>query len=182
MDNQEAWYMIYIGDSRRYPMLETAFQSLHISYTLWVPTEKALQKFRGKDVVKPKILMPGYVFAKFHYRPGLIEGKLPVGSFFLRRPGAVRPEPISSTFIEKIKEHEQKEQDTELMENTYNLKVGDIIEITNGPFLSATGPIRAIRGGKIYVEIDLMNRPVEVGLDPRQCTKIGENEEKTSDS
>ena len=183
MTDEARWYAIYVGDTKRVTIIGTAFRAAQIPHTLWVPKQNVIQKFRGRDRKKLKVFIPGYVFVKFHYIPGTIEDSiLNCGSYFLTHPGGHLPVPLEEDFIARVKEFENEKEEVDLVRNTYNLKVGDVVEVLNGPFLCGLGPIKSIKRGLVFVELDLMQRPVEVGLHPRQCLKVSINETKTNNT
>jgi transcription antitermination factor NusG len=174
MTDEAKWYIIYIGDAKKITAVSTALYSCNIQHVLWTPMQNVYQQFRGKSIIKPKTLLPGYTLAKFIFQEGSgIEDKLTaLGCFLLKGPGARIPEAATQEFIEGLKTIEVLKGTEDVVENTYNLAIGDTVEVINGPFLSGMGPIVAIKKGKVRVELEIMNRSVEVELHPSQCTKV----------
>ncbi len=167
------WYIIYIGDSRRIPSVNSIFSASKIPFTIWIPVQNALQQFRGKSIVKAKPIFPGYIFIKFVYETAGMDDKLQaLGGYFLRGPGSAKPTPIPDEYIKEVKEMESAKSVKDLFENTFDFNIGDMVEVTNGPFLGGQGPIKEIKRTKIRVELDIMKRPVEVELNPRQVSKV----------
>ncbi len=141
--SEAKWYVIFIGDTKRIPSISSVFVSSKVPHTLWIPTQNALRQFRGKEVVKPKVLFPGYVFVKFQYELAGIDDKIQtLGGYFLRGPGCPRLSVIPDEFIERIKKIELEKGIEELVENTFNLKVGEMVEVVTGPYLSGKSPIK----------------------------------------
>ncbi|MGI0058965.1 MAG: transcription termination/antitermination protein NusG [Nitrosotalea sp.] len=97
---------------------------------------------------------------------------LELGGKFLTNPGGASPAEVSSDFLDGIKNLETQTDMEKVVEQTFDLTIGDRVEITNGPFLSGSGVITQIKKGKVLVELEIMKRFVEVEFEPQQCFKI----------
>ena len=131
-----------------------------------VPTQEAVEIKNGKKVTVERKMYPGYVLVEMvlnqetiHVING-IQGVIKfVGTG--RLPMALRPDEVNR-FLgieEPVAEEEPKEEIPFL--------VGQVVEITEGPFSDFSGTVEEVLSdkGKVRVSVSLFGRPTSVELD-----------------
>jgi transcriptional antiterminator NusG len=131
-----------------------------------VPTQEVVEIKNGKKVMVERKMYPGYVLAEMvlnqetiHVING-IQGVIKfVGTG--RLPMALRPEEVNRLLgiAEPVPEEAPKEEIPFL--------VGQVVEITEGPFSDFSGTVEEVLPdkGKVRVSVSLFGRPTSVELD-----------------
>ena len=131
-----------------------------------VPTQEVVEIKNGKKVTAERKIYPGYVLVEMvknqetlHTING-IQGVIKfVGTS--RLPMALRPEEVNRLLgVEQaIKEEEPTEASP--------FFVGQVVEITEGPFSDCSGTVQEVLSdkGKVRVSVALFGRPTSVELD-----------------
>ncbi|MCL2869355.1 transcription termination/antitermination protein NusG [Candidatus Saccharibacteria bacterium] len=175
-DSTRAWYAINtysghedkVADSikqrtRGVDMADKIFDAI-------VPKEKQIEIKNGKRKVVERKIFQGYV---------LVEMKLTDETWYIIRntPGVtgfvgsgVSPTPVSEKEIAKIK----KRMGVEDPKYSINYAIGEIVNITDGPFKGFDGSISEIDPvkGKIRVMVSMFGRDTPVELDALQVKKL----------
>ncbi|TVP56485.1 MAG: transcription termination/antitermination factor NusG [Gemmatimonadales bacterium] len=130
-----------------------------------VPTQEVLEIKDGKRVTVTKRLYPGYVLVKMvlnertQHAINTIQGII---KFVASGP---EPQPLREEEMNKILgiEVEGAEDD----EEDVPFHVGQVVEITAGPFTEFSGTVQDVfpDKGKVKVEVSLFGRPTSVELD-----------------
>ncbi len=130
-----------------------------------VPTQEVVEIKDGKRVTVTKRLYPGYVLVKMvlnertQHAINTIQGII---KFVASGP---EPQPLREEEMNKILgiEVEGAEDD----EEDVPFHVGQVVEITAGPFTEFSGTVQDVfpDKGKVKVEVSLFGRPTSVELD-----------------
>lgn len=131
-----------------------------------VPTEQVVEIKNGKKVTVERKRFPGYVLVEMVLNQEtmhLINGIQGVIKFVGQgwTPQAIRQEEVNRLLgiAEETEELEPKEEIPFL--------VGQVVEITDGPFSDFSGTVEEVLGdkGKVRVSVSLFGRPTTVELD-----------------
>jgi transcriptional antiterminator NusG len=121
-----------------------------------VPTQEVVEIKNGKKVTADRKIYPGYVLVDMVLNQGVIKF---VGTG--RLPMPLRPDEVNRLLgIEvAVKEEEPAE--------TIPFLVGQVVEITEGPFSDFSGTVEEVirDKGKVRVAVSLFGRPTSVELD-----------------
>ena len=139
-------------------------------FDVLVPKEKQIEIKNGKRKVVEKKIFQGYV---------LVEMKMTEDAWFIVRntPGVTGfvgsgtdPTPVSEREIAKIK----KRMGVEDPKHHINYSIGEVVNITDGPFKGFDGAINEIdtQKGKIKVLVSMFGRDTPVELDALQVKKV----------
>ena len=139
-------------------------------FDVMVPKEKQIEIKNGKRKVVEKKIFQGYV---------LVEMKLTDATWYIVRntPGVTgfvgngtTPTSVSEAEINKIK----KRMGVEDPKHQIDLKVGEVVNITDGPFKGFDGAVSEIdtQKGKIRVMVSMFGRDTPVELDALQVNKV----------
>ncbi len=131
-----------------------------------VPTQEVVEIKNGKKVTVERKMYPGYVLVEMVLNQEtihLINGIQGVIKFVGtgRLPMALRPDEVNRLLgiAEPVPEEEPKEEIPFL--------VGQVVEITEGPFSEFSGTVEEVLSdkGKVRVAVSLFGRPTSVELD-----------------
>ena len=134
-----------------------------------VPTQDVMEIRNGKRVSVTKRLYPGYVLVQMSLNERTshvinnIQGVIKfVGS-------GAEPQPLRDDEVNKILGLAPVEEELEPKEEI-PFRVGQVVEVTEGPFTDFTGTVQEIYHdkGKVKVEVSLFGRPTSVELDYTQ--------------
>jgi transcriptional antiterminator NusG len=134
-----------------------------------VPTQDVVEIKNGKRVTVTKRLYPGYVLVKMkaNQRTTHIINNIQ-GVIKFVGPGN-EPQPLRDEEVNKILGLAPAEEELEPKEEI-PFRVGQVVEVTEGPFSDFTGTVQEIYHdkGKVKVEVSLFGRPTSVELDYTQ--------------
>ncbi len=175
-DSTRQWYAIHtysgyeekVGES-----IQQRVESVDMAdkiYGVLVPKEKMIEIKNGKRKVVEKKIFQGYV---------LVDMKMTEDAWYIVRntPGVTGfvgtgtdPTPVSEDEIRKIK----KRMGVEEPKHHIDFSVGEIVNITDGPFKGFDGAINEIdtQKGKIKVLVSMFGRETPVELDALQVKKV----------
>lgn len=139
-------------------------------FDVMVPKEKQIEIKNGKRKIVEKKIFQGYV---------LVEMKLTDATWYIVRntPGVTgfvgsgtAPTAVSEAEISKIK----KRMGVEEPKHQIDLSVGEVVNITDGPFKGFDGAVSEIDNtkGKIRVMVSMFGRDTPVELDALQVNKV----------
>jgi len=174
-DTTKQWYAIHTYSGYEEKVAESIRQradSLDMKdkiYQVLVPKEKMIEIKNGKRKVVEKRIFQGYV---------LVQMKLSEDAWYIVRntpsvTGFVgtgtEPTPVETDEIEKIMKRMGRDEPKHKID--YNL--GDIVNITDGPFKGFDGAINEIdaQKGKLKVLVNMFGRETPVELDSLQVKK-----------
>ncbi len=134
-----------------------------------VPTQDVVEIKNGKRVTVTRRLYPGYVLVKMKadQRTTHIINNIQ-GVIKFVGPGN-EPQPLRDDEVNKILGLAPAEEEAEPKEEI-PFRVGQVVEVTEGPFTDFTGTVQEIYHdkGKVKVEVSLFGRPTSVELDYTQ--------------
>src|SRR4051812_25650980 len=131
-----------------------------------VPTQEVIEIKNGKKVMVDRKLYPGYVLVEMQMSQAAlhlvnsIQGVIKfVGTGKMPQP--LRPDEVNRLLgiVEAVAESEPKEE--------IPFMVGQVVEITEGPFSDFSGTVEEVLSdkGKVKVSVSLFGRPTAVELD-----------------
>jgi transcriptional antiterminator RfaH len=135
----------------------------------FLPLVESYQYQRGKIVQTNKPFFPNYLFSRLDL--GLHYDKVKWTRGVSRILGAGnRPVPISETVIQSIKGRIVKDNVVKLEDE---LKQGDLIQITSGPFKDLTGIFqkKMSDSGRVRILLSLIGVDVQIQISQRQIKK-----------
>jgi transcriptional antiterminator NusG len=130
-----------------------------------VPTQDVLEIRNGKRVTVTKRLYPGYVLVEMdlNERTKHLVGNVQGVIKFVGTGGG--PQPLRDEEINKILGVEVPTEEVGMEEIPF--QVGQVVEVTQGPFSDFSGTVQEVYPdkGKVKVEVSLFGRPTSVELD-----------------
>jgi transcription termination/antitermination protein NusG len=174
-DTTKQWYAIHTYSGYEEKVAESIRQraeSLDMKdkiYQVLVPKEKMIEIKNGKRKVVEKRIFQGYV---------MVEMKLTEDAWYIVRntpsvTGFVgtgtEPTPVEPEEIEKIMKRMGRDEPKHKMD----YKIGDVVNIIDGPFKGFDGAINEIdpAKGKLKVLVNMFGRETPVELDGLQVKK-----------
>ena len=174
-DTTRLWYAIHTYSGYEEKLAESIRQraeSLDMKdkiFQVLVPKEKMIEIKNGKRKVVEKRIFQGYV---------LVEMKLTEDAWYIVRNtpsvtgfvgSGTEPTPIDNDEMEKI----QKRMGIEQPKFKMDYNIGDVVNITDGPFKGFDGAINEIdhAKGKLKVLVNMFGRETPVELDSLQVKK-----------
>ncbi|MFZ1814550.1 MAG: transcription termination/antitermination protein NusG, partial [Rhizobiaceae bacterium] len=171
-----AWYAIHTYSGYEEKVAESIQQRVESVdmadkiFGVLVPKEKQIEIKNGKRKIVEKKIFQGYV---------LVEMKMTEDAWFIIRntPGVTGfvgtgsdPTPVSEPEIAKIK----KRMGVADPKHQINYRIGEVVNITDGPFKGFDGAINEIdtAKGKIKVLVSMFGRETPVELDALQVKKV----------
>jgi len=175
-DSQKNWYAIHTYSGYEEKVAESIKQradSLDMKdkiFQVIVPKEKMIEVKNGKRKVVEKRIFQGYV---------IVQMKMSEDAWYIVRntpsvTGFVgsgsEPTPISTDEIEKI----MKRMGRAEPKHSIDFKVGDVVNITDGPFKGFDGSVSEIdaQKGKLKVLVNMFGRETPVELDSLQVKRL----------
>ncbi len=135
-----------------------------------VPKEKQIEIKNGKRKVVEKRIFQGYALVKMKMSEDAwyIVRNTPNVTGFVG--SGSEPSPVSDEEMEKI----QKRMGVEQPKHKIDFKVGEVVNIIDGPFKGFDGSINEIdsQKGKIKVLVNMFGRETPVELDGLQVKKV----------
>lgn len=175
-DASKQWYAIHTYSGYEEKVAESIRQraaSLDMKdkiFQVLVPKEKMIEVKNGKRKVVEKRIFQGYV---------LVEMKMSEDAWYIVRntpsvTGFVgsgsEPTPVSDDEMEKI----MKRMGREEPKHKIDYRVGEVVNIVDGPFKSFDGTISEIDAakGKLKVLVNMFGRETPVELDSLQVKRV----------
>ena len=166
---QALWYVVhtYSGYEKKVSRdLEIMVENRHLQHLIQevkMPVEKVLEinKKSGKEELVEHKLFPGYVLVKMIMTDEswyIVRNTRGVTGFV---GAATKPIPLSEDEVAKL--------GVETVKRTVDFKVGDNVEIVEGPFKSFVGPVESndMEAGTVRILVSMLGRetPTELELD-----------------
>jgi transcriptional antiterminator NusG len=175
-DTSKQWYVIHTYSGYEEKVAESIRQradSLDMKdkiFQVLVPKEKMIEVKNGKRKVVEKKIFQGYV---------LVEMKMSEDAWYIVRntPGVTGfvgsgadPSPVDGEEIEKI----MKRMGRSEPKHKIDYKIGEVVNITDGPFKGFDGSINDIdqAKGKLKVLVNMFGRETPVELDSLQVKRV----------
>jgi transcriptional antiterminator NusG len=133
-----------------------------------VPTQDVLEIRNGKRVSVTKRLYPGYVLVHMAMNERTMHAINNIQGVIKFVGSGKAPQPLRDDEINKILGVEVEEEKESREEIPFH--VGQVVEITQGPFTDFSGTVQEVYAdkGKVKVEVSLFGRPTSVELDYTQ--------------
>jgi transcriptional antiterminator NusG len=133
-----------------------------------VPTQDVLEIRNGKRVTVTKRLYPGYVLVHMAMNERTMHAINNIQGVIKFVGSGKAPQPLRDDEINKILGVEVEEEKESREEIPFH--VGQVVEITQGPFTDFSGTVQEVYAdkGKVKVEVSLFGRPTSVELDYTQ--------------
>lgn len=175
-DTSKQWYAIHTYSGYEEKVAESIRQradSLDMKdkiFQVLVPKEKMIEVKNGKRKVVEKRIFQGYV---------MVQMKMSEDAWYIVRntpsvTGFVgsgsEPTPISTDEMEKI----MKRMGREEPKHKIDFNIGEVVNITDGPFKGFDGTINEIdpQKGKLKVLVNMFGRETPVELDSLQVKRV----------
>ncbi len=175
-DTSKQWYAIHTYSGYEEKVAESIRQradSLDMKdkiFQVLVPKEKMIEIKNGKRKVVEKRIFQGYV---------LVQMKMSEDAWYIVRNtpsvtgfvgSGADPTPVSQDEIDKI----QKRMGLEQPKYRIDFSIGEVVNITDGPFKGFDGSINEIDAakGKLKVLVNMFGRDTPVELDTLQVKKV----------
>jgi transcriptional antiterminator NusG len=175
-DTSKQWYAIHTYSGYEEKVAESIRQraeSLDMKDKIFqalVPKEKQIEIKNGKRRVVEKRIFQGYV---------LVQMKMSEDAWYIVRNtpsvtgfvgSGTEPTPVDPEEIEKI----QKRMGLEQPKHKIDYSIGEVVNITDGPFKGFDGSINEIdaQKGKLKVLVNMFGRETPVELDSLQVKRV----------
>ncbi|MEI7838767.1 MAG: transcription termination/antitermination protein NusG [bacterium] len=175
-DTAKQWYVIHTYSGYEEKVAESIRQradSLDMKdkiFQILVPKEKMIEVKNGKRKVVEKKIFQGYV---------LVEMKMSEDAWYIVRNtpsvtgfvgSGADPSPVENDEIEKI----MKRMGRSEPKHKIDYKIGEVVNITDGPFKGFDGSINDIdqAKGKLKVLVNMFGRETPVELDSLQVKRV----------
>tara|TARA_B100000809_G_scaffold32042_1_gene27909 strand:- start:547 stop:1101 length:555 start_codon:yes stop_codon:yes gene_type:complete len=134
-----------------------------------VPTQDVVEIRKGKRVTVTRRLYPGYVLVNMDLNERTMHAVNNIQGVIKFVGGGKSPQPLHEEEINKILGIEVARDDDETHEEI-PFHLGQVVEVTQGPFSDFSGTIKGVypEKGKVKVEVSLFGRPTSVELDYTQ--------------
>ena len=165
------WYILHVltgEELKTKEFLESEIERLGYEkeiIEIFVPSEEVIQMRNGKKVKKTKLFYPGYIFINCHLNR-TIEHFLISNSKVLNFVGPKNtPQELSKREVDRMLDKAKESEGKEKIENIY--KIGDFVNIVDGPFADFSGTISEINEEKqrLKVMVTIFGRSTPVDLD-----------------
>jgi len=175
-DSQKQWYAIHTYSGYEEKVAESIRQradSLDMKdkiFQVLVPKEKMIEVKNGKRKVVEKRIFQGYVMVqlKMSEDAWYIVRNTPSVTGFVG--SGTEPTPIDDDEMEKI----MKRMGREEPKHKIDFKIGEVVNITDGPFKGFDGSINEVDAtkGKLKVLVNMFGRETPVELDSLQVKRV----------
>ncbi len=134
-----------------------------------VPTQEVVEIRNGKRVTVTRRLYPGYVLVNLDLNERTMHTVNNIQGVIKFVGAGKSPQPLHEEEINKILGIKVEKDDDETHEEI-PFHVGQVVEVTQGPFSDFSGTIKEVypEKGKVKVEVSLFGRPTSVELDYTQ--------------
>jgi transcriptional antiterminator NusG len=134
-----------------------------------VPTQDVVEIKNGKRVTVTRRLYPGYVLVKMAQNQRTMHVINNIQGVIKFVGAGAAPQPLRDDEVNKILGLAPIEAESEPREEI-PFRSGQVVEVTEGPFMDFTGTVQEIYHdkGKVKVEVSLFGRPTSVELDYTQ--------------
>lgn len=135
--------------------------------SFWLPGYMSPKKLRSHTVLRKQFLYYDYAFVALYdplaFEEFLLERKIP--AYFLRVPGTKLPSALSEEEIQRVKQLESfKQTEVEEAVTPLGIKLGSLIEVSNGPFIGCRGAVVEVHPNYVVLEMNVFGRPTRVNV------------------
>lgn len=139
-----------------------------------VPMEEVTELKNGKKVKVLRKLYPGYVLVRMLPTEETLHVLGNTQGIIKFAGGGVKPHPLREKEVNKIMRREEKAAGGPVAGDEIPYKIGDFVEVIDGPFTQFNGRIEEIypEKGKVKVVVSLFGRPTPLELDYLQLKPL----------
>ena len=139
-----------------------------------VPMEEVTELKNGKKVKVLRKLYPGYVLVRMLPTEETLHVLGNTQGIIKFAGGGVKPHPLREKEVNKIMRREEKVIGGPVAGDEIPYKVGDFVEVIDGPYTQFNGRIEEIypEKGKVKVVVSLFGRPTPLELDYLQLKPL----------
>ncbi|MCF7836998.1 MAG: transcription termination/antitermination protein NusG [Candidatus Marinimicrobia bacterium] len=171
------WYVLHTLSSQEYKVKESIDRRLPVEEMgefideVLIPTERVAEVKQGKRTTSTRKFYPGYVLVHMHLygpdnklldRPWYFIQETPgiIGFIGGERPVALRPKEVEQ-ILNQIDEKQEK------VKPRVEFEPGEMVKITDGPFVSFGGVIEEVDPdrGKLKISVSIFGRTAPVELE-----------------
>jgi transcriptional antiterminator NusG len=180
-EGKKEWYVLRAisgKEAKVKEVLDAAIKNTplgdYVSQVL-IPTEKVYTTRNGKKVLKDRMVYSGYVFVEAELTGEVIyelRNTTNVIDFLRGRAKGSQPEPLRESevmrMLGKVDENQQY-----IDESLSDIKIGESVKVTYGPFSGFVGEIKEvnIEKKKLKVEVKIFGRPTDLELEISQVER-----------
>lgn len=135
-----------------------------------VPTQEVVELRKGKKVTVTRRLFPGYVLVRMVHNQRTEHIVNAVQGVLKFLGTGAKPQPLREDELQKIFGGPEEEETAEEPVEEIPFDVGQVVEVTEGPFNDFNGTVQDVYPdkGKVRVEVSLFGRPTSIDLDYTQ--------------
>ena len=139
-----------------------------------VPMEEVTELKDGKKVKIQKKLYPGYLMINMVPTEETLHMLNNTQGIIKFVGGGVKPHPLREREVSKIVHREEKPVSGPVADEEIPYKVGDYVEVVDGPFTQFNGRVEEVypEKGKVKVVVSLFGRPTPLELDYLQLKPL----------
>jgi transcription termination/antitermination protein NusG len=139
-----------------------------------VPMEEVTELKNGKKVKVQKKLYPGYIMISMIPSEETLHMLNNTQGIIKFVGGGVKPHPLREQEVNKIVHREEKTLGGPILEEEIPYKVGDYVEVVDGPFTQFNGRVEEVypEKGKVKVVVSLFGRPTPLELNYLQLQPL----------
>ena len=140
-----------------------------------VPVEEVTELRNGKKVKVQKKLYPGYILVNMIPDDETLHGLNNTQGIIKFVGGSVKPQPLREAEVNKIiRRNEERPVGVVGVAEDIPYKVGDYVEVIDGPFSQFNGRVEEVypEKGKVKVVVSLFGRPTPLELDYLQLQPL----------
>lgn len=163
------WYLIYTKPKQEHIASDNLINQ---NFEVYLPLLEHLKRRRNKNVLVTEPLFPRYLFIQLDLGNENIStirstfGVSKLVSF------GVKPAPVPIGFVESLQDAEDAQKRVHISDD-HHLKLGDTIEILNGPFAGHITKIHALKGAdRVCVLLDILGSENRIELPSDTVTRI----------
>lgn len=180
-EGKKEWYVLRAisgKEAKVKEVLDAAIKNTplgdYVSQVL-IPTEKVYTTRNGKKVLKDRMVYSGYVFVEAELTGEVIyelRNTTNVIDFLRGRAKGSQPESLRESevmrMLGKVDENQQY-----IDESLSDIKIGESVKVTYGPFSGFVGEIKEvnIEKKKLKVEVKIFGRPTDLELEISQVER-----------
>jgi transcriptional antiterminator NusG len=135
-----------------------------------VPTQDVVEIKGGKRVTKTRRLYPGYVLVEMVLNERTLHVINNLQGVIKFVGSGVQPQPLRPEEVNKILGIATEEEEEEKVQTEIPFRLGQVVEVTEGPFKDFSGTVDEIfpEKGKVKVQVSIFGRPTSIELDYTQ--------------
>ncbi len=139
-----------------------------------VPMEEVTELKNGKKVKIQKKLYPGYIMINMIPSEETLHMLNNIQGIIKFVGGGVKPHPLREREVSKIVHREERPAAGPAVDEEMPYKVGDYVEVVDGPFTQFNGRIEEVfpEKGKVKVVVSLFGRPTPLELNYLQLKPL----------